>query len=75
METLKEAQDSLPDGHVVAGTIGKDGHPVYFHVPADADADVMRAEAFRAREGREMTEYELAVLREAEERHLEPGDG
>lgn len=69
MRSFLEAKNSLPDGHVVAAGYDRKGRPFYFHVPVDAPDDVVRGLAFEAREGRPMTDYESALLVEAERRH------
>ena len=56
-----------PD-EVLCATVGEDGGPIYFTMPADATDAQVREEAFRLRYGRPMNPLERILLEIAEDR-------
>ena len=63
--SFEEASEACPDGYTTCATLASDGRPIYFHAPVGASDDAMRELAFRFRYGRDMSDYEKAVLAEA----------
>lgn len=51
---------------MVCGTIDSKGRPVYFTMPREASDMEVRSEAFKIRNGRELSQIETSLLKIAE---------
>lgn len=69
MDTFSDWDTALSaktDGQMICGTLLKGGEPRYFLMSADSEDLVIRDRSFQIREGRDISEYELQLLEQAQ---------